>query len=125
MAVIRRSRLRPARCRCGRAVARFWGPYAEGYGDVGGRRWAYHPSDNNTPRPETMKLSAADSAAIDKACPAVATCIVSVDSGRPLQIAPAQLARIDALVASWLPDREVEGVSDVVFGTRPFTGKLS
>lgn len=101
-------------------------PYAEGYGDVGGPRWAFDPSDNNIPRPEkTMKLSVADSAAIDTVCSAVPTCIVSVVSGRPLEIAPAQLSRIDALVASWLPGSEGEGVSDVLFGTRPFTGKLS
>ena len=34
------------------------------------------------------------------------------------------LANIDALVASWLPGSEGEGVADVLFGRRPFTGKL-
>jgi beta-glucosidase len=28
------------------------------------------------------------------------------------------------LVASWLPGSEGDGVADVLFGTRPFTGKL-
>lgn len=100
-------------------------PYAEGYGDVGGPQWAYDPGDNNVPRPpQTMQLNDADKAAIDKVCAAVEKCIVSVVSGRPLQIDPAQLDEIDALVASWLPGSEGEGVADVLFGRRPFTGKL-
>jgi beta-glucosidase len=100
-------------------------PYAEGYGDVGGPQWAYDPGDNGQPRPQqTMMLNAADKAAIDKVCAAVEKCIVSVVSGRPLQIDPAQLNEIDALVASWLPGSEGEGVADVLFGRRPFTGKL-
>ena len=32
---------------------------------------------------------------------------------------------MDALVASWLPGSEGAGVADVLFGKRPFTGKLS
>jgi beta-glucosidase len=101
-------------------------PYAEGYGDVGGPQWAYDPGDNNVPRPpQTMQLDAADKAAIDKVCAAVEKCVVSVVSGRPLQIDPAQLDQIDALVASWLPGSEGEGVADVLFGKRPFTGRLS
>lgn len=47
-----------------------------------------------------------------------------VVSGRPMIIAPATLKNVDALVASWLPGSEGEGVSDVLFGHRPFTGKL-
>jgi beta-glucosidase len=100
-------------------------PYAEGYGDVGGPQWAYDPGDNNVPRPpQTMQLNDADKAAIDKVCSAVDKCVVSVVSGRPMQIDPAQLDEIDALVASWLPGSEGEGVADVLFGKRPFTGKL-
>jgi beta-glucosidase len=97
-------------------------PYAEGFGDVGGPQW----SDNGVLRPaKTMTFSDADKAAIDKVCAAVATCVVSIVSGRPLVIDPAQLPHIDALVASWLPGSEGDGVSDTLFGTRPFTGKLS
>jgi hypothetical protein len=36
-----------------------------------------------------------------------------------------QLARMDALVAPWLPGSRGEGVADVLFGRRPFTGRLS
>ncbi len=100
-------------------------PYAEGYGDVGGPGWPWDPADNGVPRPsQTMQLNAADKAAIDKVCAAVRQCVVSVVSGRPLQIDPAQLNEIDALVASWLPGSEGEGVADVLFGKRPFTGRL-
>jgi hypothetical protein len=48
----------------------------------------------------------------------------SVVSGRPQVIPPAQLGTIDALVASWLPGSQGEGVADILFGNRPFTGKL-
>jgi beta-glucosidase len=100
-------------------------PYAEGFGDVGAPGWPYEAGENGVPRPsQTMQLNDADKAAIDKVCAAVETCIVSVVSGRPLQIDPAQLNAIDALVASWLPGSEGEGVADVLFGKRPFTGKL-
>ena len=58
-------------------------------------------------------------------CGAIAKCVVLVVSGRPQVIPPAQLATIDALVASWLPGSQGEGVADVLFGKRPFTGKLS
>ncbi len=100
-------------------------PYAEGYGDVGGPQWAWDPNDHGIPRPaKTMQLSDADKHAIDTVCTQVKTCVVSVVSGRPLQIDPAQLNEIDALVASWLPGSEGEGVADVLFGRRPFTGRL-
>ena len=100
-------------------------PYAEGFGDVGGPQWAFDPGDDGVPRPrQTMMLNGADKAAIDKVCAAAATCIVVVVSGRPLIIDPAQLDAIDALVASWLPGSEGAGVADVLFGRRPFTGKL-
>jgi beta-glucosidase len=100
-------------------------PYAEGFGDVGAPGWAYDPADHNVPRPsQTMMLNAADKAAIDKVCAAAAKCVVLVVSGRPMIIDPAQLGQMDALVASWLPGSEGEGVADVLFGRRPFTGKL-
>jgi beta-glucosidase len=100
-------------------------PYAEGFGDVGGPQWAFDPGDNGVPRPpQTMTLNAADKAAVDKVCAEAAKCVVLVVSGRPLIIDPAQLGEIDALVASWLPGSEGAGVADVLFGRRPFTGKL-
>lgn len=100
-------------------------PYAEGFGDVGGPQWAYDPADNGVPRPkQTMRLSEADTQAIETVCERARSCTVVVVSGRPMVIPPSLLRQIDALVASWLPGSEGAGVGDVLFGRRPFTGKL-
>jgi beta-glucosidase len=100
-------------------------PYSEGFGDVGGPRWAYDPGDNNVPRPvKDMQFSADDKKAIDTVCAKAAKCVVVVVSGRPMIIDPAQLKQIDGLVAAWLPGSEGAGVADTLFGKAPFTGKL-
>ncbi|MFF8593214.1 glycoside hydrolase family 3 N-terminal domain-containing protein [Streptomyces sp. NPDC015220] len=83
-------------------------PYAEGVGDVGNGH--------------DLQLSAADRAAVDKVCAAM-RCAVLVVSGRP-QLIGDRLGDIDALVASWLPGTEGDGVADVLYGKRPFTGQL-
>ena len=94
-------------------------PYAEGFGDVGGPQW----QDDGVPRePKTMRLNDADRATVDRVCGAI-DCVVLVVSGRPMVLTD-QLAKMDALVASWLPGSEGEGVADVLFGHRPFTGRL-
>lgn len=100
-------------------------PYAEGFGDVRGPEWAWDPADAGTPRQQqTMRLSAADTEAIETVCAAAASCTVLVVSGRPLEIPADLLAQTDALVASWLPGSEGDGVADVLFGREPFTGRL-
>ncbi|MGW6565817.1 glycoside hydrolase family 3 N-terminal domain-containing protein [Streptomyces sp. NPDC054975] len=83
-------------------------PYAEGIGDVGNGH--------------DLELGAADKAAVDRVCAAM-KCVVLVVSGRP-QLIGDRLGAIDALVASWLPGTEGEGVADVLYGARPFTGQL-
>ncbi|WP_320775303.1 CIA30 family protein [Streptomyces sp. CRN 30] len=83
-------------------------PYAEGAGDVGNGH--------------DLELSAADRAAVDRVCAAM-KCAVLIVSGRP-QLIGDQLGDIDALVASWLPGTEGDGVADVLYGKRPFTGQL-
>ncbi|WP_370415857.1 glycoside hydrolase family 3 N-terminal domain-containing protein [Streptomyces fradiae] len=83
-------------------------PYAEGMGDVGNGH--------------DLKLSAADQAAVDRVCAAM-PCAVLVVSGRP-QLLGDRLPAIDALVASWLPGTEGDGVADVLYGRKPFTGQL-
>ncbi|WP_406473084.1 glycoside hydrolase family 3 protein [Streptomyces sp. NBC_01615] len=83
-------------------------PYAEGVGDVG--------NGND------LELTAADKAAVDKVCAAM-KCAVLIVSGRP-QLIGDRLAGIDALVASWLPGTEGDGVADVLYGKRAFTGQL-
>ncbi|AZQ37615.1 glycosyl hydrolase [Streptomyces cyaneochromogenes] len=84
-------------------------PYAEGVGDVGNGH--------------DLRLSDADRAAVDKVCGAM-RCVVLIVSGRPQLIDDAALSGIDALVASWLPGTEGDGVTDVLYGRRPFTGQL-
>ncbi|SEG41729.1 beta-glucosidase [Nonomuraea solani] len=83
-------------------------PYAEGQGDVGraGR---------------TLDLSAADQAAVAKVCGAM-KCVVLVVSGRPMRLG--DLSGVEAVVASWLPGTEGDGVADPLFGARPYTGRL-
>ncbi|MFG2333447.1 glycoside hydrolase family 3 N-terminal domain-containing protein [Streptomyces sp. NPDC048604] len=83
-------------------------PYAEGVGDVGNGH--------------DLELSAADKAAVDRVCAAM-PCAVLIVSGRP-QLIGDRLPAIDALVASWLPGTEGDGVADVLYGKRPFTGQL-
>ncbi|MGW1256699.1 glycoside hydrolase family 3 protein [Streptomyces sp. NPDC002513] len=83
-------------------------PYAEGVGDVGNGH--------------DLQLSAADKAAVDKVCGAM-KCAVLMVSGRP-QLIGDRLGEINALVASWLPGTEGDGVADVLYGSRPFTGQL-
>jgi beta-glucosidase len=100
-------------------------PYSEGFGDVGGPRWAFDPGDNGVPRPvKDMRISQTDRDAIDTVCAEAAKCVVVIVSGRPLIIGPGQLADMDALVEAWLPGSEGAGVADTLFGSRPFTGKL-
>jgi beta-glucosidase len=96
-------------------------PYAEGFGDVGGPECGFcTPAQLEE---KSLRLPAADRAVIDTVCGAIARCVVLVVSGRP-QVLTDQLGRIDALVASWLPGSEGAGVADVLFGRRPFTGRL-
>lgn len=84
-------------------------PYAEGQGDVGNNGF-------------TLELNAADRAAIDKVCAAM-ECVVLVVAGRT-QVLGDRVDDIDGLVASFLPGSEGAGVADVLFGDRPFTGRL-
>jgi beta-glucosidase len=99
-------------------------PYAEGFGDVGGPRWGFDPGETGLRPAQTMMLSDADKAAIDKVCAAARRCVVVVVSGRPMIIDQAQRDEADALVAAWLPGSEGAGVADTLFGRRPFTGRL-
>ena len=81
-------------------------PYAETFGDS-----------------MTLSISEPGLSTINNVCGAV-KCVVVVISGRPVVIQP-YLAKIDALVAAWLPGTEGQGVADVLFGDYGFTGKLA
>lgn len=50
--------------------------------------------------------------------------LVILISGRPLLLEPWLLEKIDALVAAWLPGSEGDGITDVIFGSHDFKGKL-
>ncbi|PJE75897.1 beta-glucosidase [Candidatus Uhrbacteria bacterium CG10_big_fil_rev_8_21_14_0_10_48_11] len=81
-------------------------PYAEGWGD------------NANPR-----LSDQDLIVIKKLKKQSEKLIVIIISGRPLEISP-YISNWDGVVASWLPGTEGQGVADVLFGLKPFIGKL-
>lgn len=81
-------------------------PYAEGWGDT-----------------EYPILNEEDLRAIKNLQMNSRTIIVVLVSGRPLLI-EREINSFDALVAAWLPGSEGAGVADVLFGEKPFTGKL-
>lgn len=81
-------------------------PYAEGIGDK-----------------EDLTLSAGDIELTKTMRPLCKKMIVVLYSGRPLVVTE-QLPDWDALVAAWLPGTEGQGLADVLFGDKPFTGKL-
>ena len=71
-----------------------------------------------------MKLSAADSAAVDKVCAAAAKCVVVVVSGRPLIIDPPQRARSTRWSPPGCRAARARAWRTRCSGARPFTGKL-
>src|SRR5258706_3847370 len=82
-------------------------PYAEGVGDRG-----------------DLGLPQQDIDLIQRVRQHSKKLVVILISGRPLVMTD-QLKTTDAFVAAWLPGTEGEGVADVLFGDKPFTGKLS
>lgn len=82
-------------------------PYAEGEGD----------------RPNGLGLDAEDLATIAKLKQSGVPTVVVTVSGRPLDIAE-EVDGWNALLASWLPGTEGQGVADVLFGDHDPTGKL-
>lgn len=81
-------------------------PYAEGVGDK-----------------EDLRLSKADIQIIENAAETCDRLIVIILSGRPVIITE-QYHLADAWVAAWLPGTEGSGITDVLFGDYPFSGKL-
>ncbi len=81
-------------------------PYAEWFGD--------------DPR---LELSTSDTVALARLRERCENVVVVLISGRPL-IVTRYLPDWNALVAAWLPGTEGQGIADVLFGARPFTGKL-
>jgi beta-glucosidase len=81
-------------------------PYAEGEGDS-----------------NDLTLSDADVNLILRVRERSQKLVIILLSGRPMIITD-ELELADAFVAAWLPGTEGQGVADVLFGDRPFTGKL-
>ena len=81
-------------------------PYAEGMGDR-----------------EELSLPSFDQQLISNLREHSRKLVVIILSGRPLVITDG-LHLADAWVAAWLPGTEGNGVTDVLFGDYPFTGKL-
>ena len=82
-------------------------PYAEGEGDC---------SD--------LSLSAEQVALVERVRSHCEKLVVILYSGRP-KIINDILEMSDAIIAAWLPGTEGLGMTDVLFGSHPFTGKLS
>jgi beta-glucosidase len=85
---------------------------------VGERPYAEGRGDNINP-----SLSDIDIELIKRVGEQSERVVVILISGRPLVITEA-LPYANAFVAAWLPGTEGQGVADVLFGDRPFTGKL-
>lgn len=81
-------------------------PYAEGEGD----RAALHLTEEDLALLARMR----------KRCERL---VVLLFSGRPL-IVTEQIGEWDAFVAAWLPGTEGAGMTDVLFGDYPFSGRL-
>jgi beta-glucosidase len=80
-------------------------PYAEGVGDK-----------------EDLALTQKDADLINRVRERSQTVVVILLSGRPLVISE-HLDLAEAWVAAWLPGTEGAGITDVLFGDMPFTGK--
>ncbi|MDN4501740.1 glycoside hydrolase family 3 N-terminal domain-containing protein [Alteromonadaceae bacterium BrNp21-10] len=89
-------------------------PYAEGWGD-------YNVQPCQFCKPLT--LSKQQRQTIDNVKASGVPFVVVLVSGRPLLISD-ELPSWNALVAAWLPGTEGDGVADVLFGDKPFKGKL-
>lgn len=81
-------------------------PYAEGEGDRA-----------------TVELAEEDVALLTRMRQHCERLVVILFSGRPLIITD-HLPEWDAFVAAWLPGTEGQGITDVLFGDYPFTGRL-
>jgi beta-glucosidase len=81
-------------------------PYAEGEGDR-----------------DDLSLSADEVALVHRVRRRCTILVLVIYSGRPLIIGEV-LDSCDAIVASWLPGTEAEGIADVLFGKAAFTGRL-
>lgn len=83
-------------------------PYAEGIGD----RYT-----------DELALSSSELSLIESMRERADKVVLVLVAGRPI-ILDSALNKVDALVMAWLPGTEGAGVADVLFGDKPFTGRL-
>ena len=72
---------------------------------------------------DPMPPTTADATAINNVC-GVMPCIIMTISGRPFWLTDAQFDAAKAVVASWVGSSEGDGMADVLFGDKNFTGRL-
>ena len=82
-------------------------PYAEGAGDD-----------------PDLQLAPEEYATVAQAAASGVPVVTVLFSGRPIMLNDL-LGQSGAFVAAWLPGTEGQGITDVLFGDAPFTGKLS
>ena len=81
-------------------------PYAEGEGDT-----------------NDLSLSADQVELVRRMRARCRSLVLVIYSGRPLILTDV-IDSCDAIVASWLPGTQAEGIADVLFGRKPFSGRL-
>jgi beta-glucosidase len=95
----------------------------DGTGDVGIVVLSEPPYTEGEGDSENLSLSTAKVELVRRVRSHCEVLVVVIYSGRPLIIGDV-LEVADAIVASWLPGTEVQGIADVLFGIEPFTGRL-
>ena len=72
---------------------------------------------------DDLSLSAEEIALVARVRLHCKVLVLVIYSGRPRIIGDV-VESCDAIVASWLPGTEARGIADVLFGKKPFTGRL-
>ena len=99
------------------------GNFAGGRADVGVVVIAEQPYAEGVGDRDSLALAAADIELIQRVRPQVDRLVLVIYSGRPLLL-DAVAAQCDAIVAAWLPGSDGLGMTDVLCGGYPFTGRL-
>ncbi|MCL2689263.1 MAG: glycoside hydrolase family 3 C-terminal domain-containing protein [Chitinispirillia bacterium] len=99
-------------------------PYAEWNGDITTLNFPIPAAANNASVDAAARTNfTADTTALRRFRNEGKKVVTIFVSGRP-RIIPQLIDVSDAFIAAWLPGTEGAGVADVLFGDRPFTGKL-
>jgi beta-glucosidase len=99
------------------------GDFADEHGEVGIVVVSEPPYCEGEGDSDDLSLSSEEVALVRRTRRHCDRFVLVIYSGRPLIIGDV-LDSCDAIVASWLPGTEADGIADVLFGKRPFTGRL-